>query len=46
MMDGWEKLVKEIEEQTFSTKQMNHRYEIYSVGNIVNNNVIYLYGDI
>ena len=27
------------------TKQMSHGGEMYSVGNIVNNNIILLYGD-
>ena len=29
-----------------AAKETSHRYEMYSMGNIVNNHVISLYGDI
>ena len=40
------KWVKEIKRYKLPvTKQMSHRYAMYSVPNILNNNVISLYGD-
>ena len=47
MVWGGKKQMREIERYKFLvTKQMCHGYEIYSMGNIVNNYVIPMYGDI
>ena len=43
---GWEKQVREIKWYKLPvTKRMSHGYEKHSMGNIVNNNVISLYGN-
>lgn len=44
---GGEKELRDIVKHKLSvTKQMSHRHEMYSVGNIANNYVISLYGKV